>query len=138
MRLKAMRLRQFCDLPDAIRLAYRDAVTDAGGIVCGYDRTNMQVALPNPSGAFYEAMQKAGLLLVAGSLHYFPLGSDKPPDNLRHDGNYPGSRGFWCYARFAPPIRTMVIEEHGIDFNEAECGGAFDGTSVISDADPGL
>jgi hypothetical protein len=32
--------------------------------------------------------------------HYFPLGSDNPEDRYRHDGSYPGSKGFWRWDTF--------------------------------------
>ena len=83
----------FCDLPDEQRMAYRDAVENAGGYVADYDGEWIQVALPRPCGPFFHAMELAGLELHDASLHYFPLGSDQPPDHLRHDGNYLGSRG---------------------------------------------
>ena len=34
--------------------------------------------------------------------------------------------------------QTDETRPHGLRFDEAECGGAFDGVSVTSDADPGL
>lgn len=42
--------------------------------------------------------------LVAGddAGHYFPLGSDNPPADLRHDASYPGSRGFWLWWHCTP------------------------------------
>ena len=94
----------FCDLPDQQRLGYRDAITAAGGEVAAYVGECVQVAIPRPSGPFYAAMQAAGLECVPGSLHYFPLGSDKPADVLRHDGRYHGSRGFWLYGNFRPRV----------------------------------
>lgn len=37
-----------------------------------------------------------------------------------------------------PPVINPRPRAHRADFNEADCGGVFDGTRVISDADPGL
>jgi hypothetical protein len=92
----------FCDLAHEQRMAYRDAVENAGGSVAGYNGEWLQVALPRPCGPFFRAMELAGLELNDASLHYFPLGTDRPPDDLRHDGRYPGSRGFWLFGRFQP------------------------------------
>ena len=86
----------FCDLSDRIRLALRDAIENAGGYVAGYLGPYVQVALPRPSAPFFEAMEAIGLELDVNSLHYFPLGSDAPPDHLRHHG------GYWLYGNFAP------------------------------------
>ena len=86
----------FCDLPDSIRLPLRDAIEDAGGYVAGYYGPYVQVAIPYPSGPFLQAMEAAGLELEEHSLHFFPLGSDSPPQHLRHYG------GYWLYANFSP------------------------------------
>ena len=48
----------FCDLPARIRLALRDAVEDAGGYVAAYQGPYVQVAIPNPSAPFFEAMDE--------------------------------------------------------------------------------
>jgi hypothetical protein len=92
----------FCDLPDPIRFRLRDAITDAGGEVAGYYGPYVQVAIPRPAGPFFQAMEDAGLELDEHSLSYFPLGTDKPPESLRHDGRYPQCRGFWLYGNFSP------------------------------------
>jgi len=89
-------MQAFCDLPDRIRLALRDAVEDARGYVAGYQGPYVQVAIPHPSAPFFEAMDDAGLELDENSLHFFPLGLDKPPEHLRHH------RGYWLYGNFAP------------------------------------
>ena len=92
----------YVDLPDAQRMAYLDAIDAAGGNMEAYDGPSVLVAIPCPSGPFYRALEAAGLSLVPASLHYFPLGTDKPPMPLRHDGRYPGSKGFWLFGRFVP------------------------------------
>lgn len=94
----------FYDLADGPRWHFRDSVEAAGGSVEGYDGVYMIVALPNPAGPFFTAMDSVGLELEESSLHYFPLGTDNPPDSLRHDGRYPGSRGFWQFGRYRPKI----------------------------------
>ena len=93
---------RFCDLPDAKRMAFRDAIDIAGGQIEGYCGADVQVSIPSPSGPFFEAMELAGLELIESSVYLFPLGSDSPPQHMRHDGRYKGSKGFWLYARFTP------------------------------------
>jgi hypothetical protein len=90
----------FHELPDERRMALREVIEAAGGQVMGYFGDGVQVALPRPAGPCEQAAAGAGLKKVAGSLHYFPLGTDDPPAELRHDGRYPGSKGFWLFARF--------------------------------------
>jgi hypothetical protein len=94
----------FCDLPDRIRMAARATIDAAGGDVARYFGPYVQVAIPNPSGPFFAAMEAAGLELDDNSLHYFPLGSDAPPEHLRHFGpiNASGQPGYWLYGNFSP------------------------------------
>lgn len=94
----------FCDLPDDSRWRYRNAIDQHGGEVESYSGVDVQVRLPTDWREFITAMEINGLSLVPGSRYYFPLGSDVmyAPRNLRHDGSYPGSRGFWMLARFRP------------------------------------
>jgi hypothetical protein len=94
--------RLFHERPDDLRMAYRTAVMQEGGRVAGYSGPAIQVAIPNPSGPFFKAMEVVGLTLVEGSLFLFPLGSDQPPAYLRHDGPYPVCRGYWLYGKFTP------------------------------------
>jgi hypothetical protein len=86
----------FCDLPDRIRMAYREAIDNAGGYVAGYYGPYVQVAIPHPAGPFFQAMEEAGLELDEHSLHFFPLGTDRPPAHLRHRA------GYWLYGNFSP------------------------------------
>jgi hypothetical protein len=86
----------FHDLPDRVRMAARDAIDAAGGYVAGYCGPYVQVAIPNPSGPFFQAMEAAGLELDEHSLYLFPLGSAQPPEQLRH------RRGYWVFGNFSP------------------------------------
>lgn len=55
------------------------------------------------------ALEAAGLEPVPGSFHHFPLCSDNPPERFRHDGPYPGSRGYWLTETWRPaPPREGV------------------------------
>jgi hypothetical protein len=86
----------FCDLPDRIRFAAREAIDRAGGSVAGYCGPYVRVAIPCPSGPFFLAMERAGLELDEHSLHFFPLGTDHPPERFRHQ------RGYWLFGNFSP------------------------------------
>ena len=86
----------FCDLPDRIRLAARDAIDAADGYVAGYCGPSVQVAIPCPAGPFFLAMDEAGLALDEHSLHFFPLGTNQPEARLRHPG------GYWLFGTFTP------------------------------------
>lgn len=50
---------------------------------------------------------------------------------------YEPSVGVACAVTPQPERRT-ASQSHAAWFNENDCGGAFDGNQVISDADPGL
>ncbi len=89
------------DLPDEERMALRGLIEQCGGEVDGYDRECFLVAIPRPSSTFFKAMDATGRFAAEpDSLWYYPLGSDKPPEHFRHDGNYKGSRGFWLYGKY--------------------------------------
>lgn len=98
----------FADLPHDRRMALREAIEAAGGYVATYVGPYVQVAVPDPPEPFYAAMEQAGLELARCSAHYFPLGTDNPPAHLRHDGRFPGSKGFWLYANFAPSVGPTI------------------------------
>ena len=98
----------FCDLPDVERFRLRNAIEQHGGIVDGYDGDSVRVALPIAWREFIQSMEQIGLCQVPGSRHYFPLGSDNAPDRMRHDGSYPGSRGYWMYCRFNVPEFSLI------------------------------
>lgn len=97
------------ELPDNVRMRLWEVIEEAGGEVAGYQEETVQVAMPRDVNAFCTALEDAGLSLVHGSEYLFPLGTDNPPDQLRHDGNYPRSRGFWRYARFVPTNPEMEV-----------------------------
>ena len=90
-----VRMLSFCDLPHDTRARLRAAIEAAGGSVAAYCGPYVQVAIPCPSVPFFAVMEAAGLELDEHSLHFFPLGSDKPPERLRHYGH-------WLYGNFSP------------------------------------
>ena len=77
----------FCDLPWETSMEFRRAIEDAGGQVVAYQGQCVQVAIPRPVCAFMDDLLLAGLE-PSGSMHYFPLGTDAPPERFRHDGAY--------------------------------------------------
>ena len=92
---------RFAEFPHADRMRYRAAVEAAGGEVEGYNGPALTVAVPRNVTRFYTAMAAAGLADL-GRPWFFPLGTDSPPAELRHDGRYPGSAGFWLFLNLAP------------------------------------
>lgn len=93
----------FSDLPDEKRMDVLRALDSLGCASKGYDGDSILVAFPR--GGFCDALNKLrdfDLSLQNDEVWYFPLGSDNPPEIMRHDGRYPNSRGFWCYGRFSP------------------------------------
>lgn len=91
----------FHDYPHADRMRYVAAAEAAGAWVEGYVGPFLRVSLPRDAEAFFAALPAAGLDMV-GRSWFFPLGSDNPPADRRHDGRYPGSAGFWLYANLRP------------------------------------
>lgn len=66
-----------------------------------YTDGNLQLAMTTD----LEAMAALRLFLTRIGMeridsHYFPLGTDNPEDRYRHDGSYPGSKGFWRWDTF--------------------------------------
>ncbi len=84
---------------DGERMTARAALEAAGCEVVGIDgaRNGLQVRIKR--GAFTEVLAHAARIgaTVADS-HYFPIGSERVSDEFRHDGSYPGSRGFLSNA----------------------------------------
>ena len=95
----------FADLPHDERMRYRRAINNAGGEVAAYCTSGVQVAIPYPFGPFHHAMRQVGLSILENSMHHFPLGTDHPPERLRHSApKYGTSRGFWLYAIYTPTV----------------------------------
>ena len=91
----------FHDLPDERRMALRDIAENAGADTAGYINGGLCLAIKRGAfSAVCAALAEHGMELDNGSLHHFPLGSDNPPEEYRHDGRYPGSRGFWLFGTF--------------------------------------
>lgn len=91
----------FADLPHDDRMALRTKVCDLGADIAGYVGTGLQVAMPNDwraDRAIEALLTEAGFSEV--SRYYFPLGTDKPRDSLRHNGRYKGPPGMWLFVTF--------------------------------------
>ena len=104
-------------LTDEQRFSLRCDIEKLGAAIAGYYDGAFQVSLPREDIlAFRQSMRKLGLRLVAGSGHFFPLGTDNPPEHLRHDANYRDSRAFWRNESYVPVVFSVG------DFVEAQCG----------------
>lgn len=86
----------FADQPNCVRMAARAIVDDCRGEVHGYYNGRLQVALPNDlesRAALSAALRAMGLREVLGARYTFPLGTDNPPQHLRH-------RGYWLCTSY--------------------------------------
>lgn len=101
----------FCDLPHDLRFQLRDTIEAAGGDIAGYCGNAVQVAMPRDVATFKDWMRLAGFRIDQSSDHFFPLGSDSAPESLRHDGSYPGCRGYWRFVRLIYTGDSSVREE---------------------------
>src|SRR5262245_30765006 len=91
----------FVDRPDAERMS---AITDLDAIgPCAFYYTGSGITITVPRGATAAVLAWMRThRLTDRDWHYFPLGSDQVPEIMRHDGNYPGSRGFHLYLHCVP------------------------------------
>jgi hypothetical protein len=100
--------KAFADMPDEFRMTAREIVDNAGGMVAGYWDGICQVALPADDDACREMTRALESMGLVGSDRFlwFPLGTDKPPESMRHFGfgsaTCPrGDRpGYWKYRNF--------------------------------------
>ena len=92
----------FYDLPHNLRFQIYGAIK-ALDCQTGNSGGSGQLCVAVARGKFGEivqAMDKFGLKLVDS--YFYPLGSDKPPANLRHDSlKYGVSNCNWFYAIFS-------------------------------------
>lgn len=101
----------FCERSHAARFAALDALDEATGKLAGFHYTGTGITISVPRGKFGAVLQWAkSHELTERDTYYFPLGSDNPHEQLRHDGNYPGSRGFWLYVHFVPVPEVPNVE----------------------------
>ena len=92
----------FVNRPDDERMAFRQDISPLCSIE-GYYGNGVQLRmprLPELQALATEICAKHGLIETRA--HYFPLGSDNAPRYMRHDGRYPGCRGFWLNVCFEP------------------------------------
>lgn len=82
-------------MPTRARMAMREAVVLAGSKVHAYTEVGVTVAVGEDYARLRSVMLAHGFELYRGGLAYFPLGTDKPADHLRHqDGRS------WLFAQF--------------------------------------
>lgn len=103
-----MKTPAFADRDVKFRMAAREIVDSCGGMVSGYHGGCLQVALPSDRDSCVELTRGLEALGLEGEQRwtYFPLGSDNPPESLRHFG--PGTAaaprgdrpGYWKYRNF--------------------------------------
>ena len=92
---------KFCDQPDDVRMGVRSIIDRYGGHVSMYQDKGAQVAMPRETWReMDEALASVGFYPLRETDCYFPLGTDSPPDALRWDGGYPGSKGFFRYRTY--------------------------------------
>lgn len=93
--------KTFVDRPHADRMAAINALDAIGP--CTFSYTGAGITVTVPRGG-YLAIKDWAIAhnLDARDWFLFPLGSDRVPEIMRHDGSYPGSRGFHLYAHFIP------------------------------------
>ncbi len=94
-------MTRFSELPHEARMTLRSALESLGAEIEGYYGDAVQVAVPCPPEPFWEGVAKLPLK-AARDGYFFPLGTDNPPASMRHDGRYPGSKGFWLHWRLVP------------------------------------
>lgn len=98
----------FAELPTEERMTLRRVIEDAGGEIEGYQNDGVQVAIPNPSSPFFATVEARGFELVPGTLHLFPLGSDKPPARLRHACHkYGDALSFWLFGTLKVKVNEL-------------------------------
>lgn len=98
-----MALNSFFSLPETRRMAIYSAVKAQNCQT--YSREGSFLGICVARQAFQtlvDAMRDHGL--EYRHLSFFPVGTDNPPQHLRHDANYPGSSGFYMVAWFTPAI----------------------------------
>lgn len=92
-------------------MAFRQAVGALGGDIVQYVGPWVQVAVPFMGSTaqglrLLDAIAKAQALARDDDGHYFPLGSDQPPEILRHPipWKYGPARSFWYYVNYRPQV----------------------------------
>lgn len=83
----------FADQLDHVRHFVRDLIDALGGHVEVYNGKSLTVAMPNGHrhGLLKSVLSEIGL--YPGESWRFPLGSDAPPNHLRHGG-------YWYFTNF--------------------------------------
>lgn len=108
-----MKTNSFTNRPDDERMYIRRLIETLRGDTRGYTGDGFTVAMPNDHpnrNAMFQALRNEGWILGHQGEVFFPLGSDKPADHLRHiyyeyqrKGDAPG---YWRFAHFEPMEKT--------------------------------
>lgn len=97
----------FADLDTDTRMSSLHALDSIGASCCGYTPTGINLCLTRDYdwSKLVEWAAKLGMRFKDGSMNYFPLGSDKPSLQYRHDGpkHYNAKHAFWLYCQFEFP-----------------------------------
>lgn len=100
----------FHELPHDQRFAAREALEAAGCAVESYQGDYVQVHVAVGCEDAVDAAATTLGLIRDTERYYFPLGTDREPDHLRHDGpfgKYPkGNGGFTLNAYYRPARET--------------------------------
>ncbi len=83
---------------DKLRMYIRNELEQSGCAVINYTDYGMQVAIKRNSLCWVMLKAKDLGGNLRKEVYNFPLGTDNPADEFRHDGNYPNSNGFWLYG----------------------------------------
>lgn len=133
----------FHEIPDDTRMAFLSALDDVQCQVCQYSCTGLQVYVGPSYTRLDETVQAFGWTVTG--LVYFPLGSDNPPDHMRHavPGKYDGARGFWLIASVAcSPCEPAVMDPDDPDedeptYDDVDHGDSHDFDNIDRDNDFG-
>jgi hypothetical protein len=91
----------FYERPHEERMAALHALDAIGP--CSFSYTGVGITITVPRTSTSAVVRWATLhRLVARDWFYFPLCADQVPEIMRHDGRYPGSRGFHLFVHCVP------------------------------------
>lgn len=95
----------FYDRPDRFKIRW--IIEDIlGGYMASYNGSGFTLAMPKGESKYLIIKLLEHLGYEAADVCWFPLGTDKPPEHLRHQfhkygfDDPPGS--FWLYYKFEP------------------------------------
>lgn len=93
------------------RMRARNELEAAGCDVVGIDGEKNALQIHIARGKIGDVCARAtaiGARCDIARAFYFPIGGDHERDEMRHDGSYPGSRGFRLHALVLFPRETAA------------------------------